>query len=69
MVVKCKIFCDTPDKVERQVNEWIKNTKMTPLRFEAEKSGFQVLHTHVFPMPPNKVCFVFFYEVLKGETR
>lgn len=69
MVVKCKIFYDTPKAVERLVNEWIKDAKPSPLRREAEESGIYLLHTHVLAFPSgrdgeDKLCVAFFYEEL-----
>lgn len=71
MVVKCKVFYDTPRAIERLVNKWIKDAKPSPLRREAEESGVYLLHTHVLAFPsgsewkdeyPDKLCVVFFYE-------
>lgn len=62
MTVKIKIFCSTPKELEKQVNIWIRDTKMSPMKIEDKQSGFQVLHTHVIAMPPKKICIVFFYK-------
>ena len=75
MVVKCKIFYDTPKAVERLVNKWIKNVNPSPLRREAEESGIQLLHTHVLAFPSykdhveGKLCVVFFYKELSKSFK
>lgn len=60
--MRVKVFCDLPDAVEKQVNEWIRDAKPTVLFEEAKRDKrIHVVHAHCVGLV-DKLCIIIFYE-------